>query len=55
MLLSNELPKLADASGALAERFLILTLKESFLGREDVDLTDKLTTDMGGILPAIVD
>lgn len=50
MILSNELPKLADASGALSERFLILILRKSHLGNEDVDLTDKLATEMPGIL-----
>ncbi|HZL35892.1 MAG TPA: phage/plasmid primase, P4 family [Tepidisphaeraceae bacterium] len=50
MLLSNELPKLSDASGALAERFLILVLKRSFLGAEDVNLTEKLSAELPGIL-----
>jgi putative DNA primase/helicase len=50
MLLSNELPTLGDASGAIATRFVILTLTESFLGREDHDLTEKLLADLPGIL-----
>ena len=33
MILTNELPKLADASGALASRFIVLMLRESFYGR----------------------
>jgi len=49
MVLTNELPRLADASGALASRFVVLTLSRSFYGREDHDLTDKLMRE----LPAI--
>ena len=50
MVISNELPRLADASGALANRFIVLTLNESFLGREDTSLGDKLTAELPGIL-----
>ena len=50
MLCTNELPRLTDSSGALANRFLILTLQESFLGREDVGLTERLLTELPGIL-----
>jgi putative DNA primase/helicase len=50
MILSNELPTLGDASGAIATRFVILTLTESFLGREDHDLTEKLLAELPGIL-----
>ncbi len=50
MLLTNELPRLNDASGALASRFLVLVLRESFYGREDTGLTDRLLTELPGIL-----
>jgi putative DNA primase/helicase len=50
LFLTNELPRIADTSGALASRFLVLTLKESFLGREDLTLTDKLLAELPGIL-----
>lgn len=50
MFLSNELPRFNDASGALAGRFLILKLTESFYGREDVKLTEKLFEELPGIL-----
>ena len=50
MFLSNELPRLNDASGALARRFLILRLTESFYGREDTTLTEKLLAELPGIL-----
>ncbi|MCC6680722.1 MAG: hypothetical protein IT445_07450 [Phycisphaeraceae bacterium] len=50
VFLSNELPRLNDASGALAGRFMILRLTQSFYGREDKALTAKLLTELPGIL-----
>jgi len=50
MILTNEVPKLADASGALASRFITLILRQSFYGKEDHGLTDKLTAEMPSIL-----
>jgi putative DNA primase/helicase len=50
MMLTNELPRLADSSGALASRFLILRLTNSFYGKEDKELTDKLLLELPGIL-----
>lgn len=50
LVLTNELPRLADSSGALASRFVILVLRESFLGREDHDLTDRLLAELPQIL-----
>ena len=50
VVISNELPRLADTSGALASRFIVLLLTESFYGREDQALTDKLLTELPGIL-----
>lgn len=50
MLLTNELPRLNDASGALASRFLVLVLRESFYGREDTGLTDRLLAEVPAIL-----
>lgn len=50
MLLSNELPKLADSSGALPGRLLILRLKKSFHGKEDAGLSPRLLAEMPGIL-----
>jgi putative DNA primase/helicase len=47
---TNELPRLTDASGALAGRFLTLRLTRSFYGHEDLQLTDKLRTELPGIL-----
>ena len=50
LILTNELPCLADASGALASRFIVFTLQRSFYGREDPKLTDKLLAELPGIL-----
>ena len=50
LILSNELPRFTDASGALASRFVVLVLKESFLGREDQTLTDRLMRELPGVL-----
>lgn len=50
LILSNELPRLSDSSGALASRFVILTLTLSFYGREDSTLTDTFLEGATGIL-----
>jgi len=50
LILTNELPRIADASGALASRFVVLQLRNSFYGKEDHELTDKLLTELPGIL-----
>ena len=50
MIFSNELPRLGDSSGALAGRMILLRLKQSFYGRENPELTDRLLTELPGIL-----
>jgi putative DNA primase/helicase len=50
VIISNELPRLAESSGALAGRMIILRLVRSFVGAEDTRLTDKLTAELPGIL-----
>lgn len=50
LILTNEMPKRGDASGALASRFIVLTLDRSFYGREDHGLTARLMADLPGIL-----
>ena len=49
LLLTNELPRLSDSSGALASRFVVFVLTKSFLGGEDPALTDKLLLEAPGI------
>jgi putative DNA primase/helicase len=50
MLLSNELPRLPDQSGALASQFLVWKFTTSFLGKEDLDLDARLAAELPGIL-----
>jgi putative DNA primase/helicase len=50
MVVSNEVPGFIDQSGALASRFVVLQLQQSFFGREDRALTTKLLTELPGIL-----
>ena len=38
VLFSNELLRMQDQSGALASRFIVWQMRESFLGRDDFDL-----------------
>jgi putative DNA primase/helicase len=50
MLLSNELPRLTDASRAVMSRMILLHMTESFEGREDRELFDRLLPELPGIL-----
>jgi putative DNA primase/helicase len=50
VLISNELPRFSDSSGALAARLLLFQFTESFLGREDRALDAKLRAELPGIL-----
>lgn len=50
LILSNELPRFGDASGAIAARFVVLTLAQSWLGQEDPELTAHLLDELPGIL-----
>lgn len=46
---SNEMLHLAENSNALTGRMLVLTMENSFYGREDVELGDKLSKELPGI------
>jgi putative DNA primase/helicase len=50
MMLGNELPTLADSSGAFASRFIILRMTKSFYGREDHALDERLDNELASIL-----
>ncbi len=50
LILTNELPKLDDASGALASRFIVLRLVQSFYGKENLTLIGKLLAELPKIL-----
>ena len=49
VILSNELPRFNDASGALAGRCMLLMLSKSFYDRENPDLTEELCQELPGI------
>jgi putative DNA primase/helicase len=49
LMLTNELPRFTDASGALASRFIILCLTRSFYDRENPQLTEELCEELPGI------
>jgi len=50
VILTNELPKLSDASGAIVSRVVLLHTTRSFYGKEDHDLTERLLDELPGIL-----
>ena len=49
MILTNELPRFTDSSGALASRFVMSILTTSFYGRENPALTAELLEESAGI------
>jgi putative DNA primase/helicase len=49
-VISNELPKLGDASTAIVGRIVLLMLSRSWLGRQDHDLEPALHAELPGIL-----
>lgn len=50
MLMSNDTPTFSDRSGALVDRMIYVSFRESFFGREDTALTEKLMGELPGIL-----
>lgn len=50
MIMSNELPYLRDASAALAGRYIILSLQNTWIGKEDTFLLCRLLEESPGIL-----
>jgi putative DNA primase/helicase len=50
VIVSNELPKFSDSSGAIAGRMLILKMTKSFLGSEDRGLDARIKPELPGIL-----
>lgn len=49
MLMSNDVPNFRDTSGALAYRMMQLQFTQTFAGREDSTLTEKLLEELPGI------
>ena len=51
LLISNEMPKIKDTSGALASRLIVFLTRISFYGHEDPNLfRDKIKPELPGIL-----
>lgn len=50
VIASNDTPALTDASGALAGRMLMIEMDQSFLGKEDPGLKDRIRAELPGIL-----
>lgn len=50
MVIANQPPVMADPSGALAQRMIILESRRSWADKEDRKLTTKLTAELPGIL-----
>ena len=55
LIVSNEIPQFGDASGAIAKRFITLTLRQDFLGKEDTGLAGKLEAELAGIFAWALD
>lgn len=50
VVMTNEVPRFADRSGALVSRFIVLPMRQSFFGREDAGLKGALMAELPGIL-----
>lgn len=50
LLLTNELPRMTDNSGALASRFVMVDMRRSWFGEEDLTLGERLLAELPGIL-----
>ncbi len=50
VIISNEIPKFGDSSGAIANRFIILQLVKDWLGKEDTKLTARIMEELPGIM-----
>lgn len=50
LVVSNELPNLADSSGAVSKRFVVMILTRSWYGQENPRLGQELLLEMPGIL-----
>jgi putative DNA primase/helicase len=55
LVFSNELLRFQDESGALASRFITNRMTQTFFGREDEELTNKLLAERSGILNLALD
>jgi len=54
-IISNELPRLGDASSAIVGRLVLLLTTRSWLGKEDYQLEKRLLPELSGILNLALD
>lgn len=54
-ILSNELPKIEDQYGSFWGKVVLVPFMESFLGREDIELIDKLEKEIPAIVGLVLD
>jgi len=52
IMFSNEALQLSENSNALSGRMLMLQMRTSFFGKEDINLSDRLTKELSGIFNA---
>lgn len=55
IIITNEMPRFTDASGAITSRFIVLETRRSFYGREDKGLEARLMAEMPAILAWAMD
>jgi len=55
VMMTNEIPQLGDSAGALASRFIVLKMYNSFYGIEDHDLKGRLLEEMPQIFSWALD
>jgi putative DNA primase/helicase len=51
----NVIPEFKDSSDALMKRIILLSFRQSFCGREDIDLEKRLLGELPGILRWAID
>lgn len=49
LIMSNEMPILSEASGALAERFEVIRFEQTFADRPDIHLKEELTRELAAV------
>lgn len=54
-ILTNELPEIEDQYGSFWGKVVMVPFQNSFLGREDIDLIDKLEGELAGIAKLVVE
>lgn len=55
VLVSNDMPRLTDTAGAFASRCVVVELAQSWEGREERDLDDRLAMELPGIFSWALD